>query len=420
MLIVRPGLSPRFKPGTVAASLAGVWGSLAANITFLSRYSIVDASTLDKKTVEIQAWIIITGLLITSALTALVNHRYYGLGFQSDDFVEFYAAGKLAGTGHLYDYQVIHDLEIKYHPGILTLPFLRLPIEAWMMKPLSFLPFPAARVLWFVISSIAAVLCVLLWPTGTVATRAALAAWFLPFTNVVICGHDVVFFLLLSGIALRLFLNQREFAAGLVIGCCVFKYHLGLGLFVYLLAARKWRTIGAASLSAAIIVASSFVFEGPLWFAQYRAALASPVADLGGFTQPNIRGLLSRAAMGLGPEILVSLIFLIGTAIACRKIQPRTGISVALALGLLVGHHAFQYDLVLALPLLMELWVAGRRWIKAPLLYPPLYELPYLLGLRAWAFFATQIIIVVCIALGMIALLNLRTHDSWRPLQQED
>ena len=47
---------------------------------------------------------IITGLLITSALTAWVNHSYYGLGYQSDDFVEFYAAGKLAGTGHLYDY----------------------------------------------------------------------------------------------------------------------------------------------------------------------------------------------------------------------------------------------------------------------------------------------------------------------------
>jgi hypothetical protein len=45
-----------------------------------------------------------------------------------------------------------------------------------MMKPLSFLSFTEARVSWFVISSIAAALCLLLWPAGTFATRAALAA----------------------------------------------------------------------------------------------------------------------------------------------------------------------------------------------------------------------------------------------------
>jgi hypothetical protein len=120
--------------------------------------------------------------------------------------------------------------------------------------------------------------------------------------------------------------------------------------------------------------------------------------------------------MGLSPEVLVSLIFLLGTGIAFRNIQPRIAISVALAVGLLVGHHAFQYDLVLALPLLMELWVAGYRWTIAPLLYPPLYELPYLLGLPVWAFFATQIITVGCIAVAIIALLNLRKRTSRRPL----
>jgi hypothetical protein len=236
----------------------------------------------------------------------------------------------------------------------------------------------------------------------------------------VICGQDAVFFLLLSGIALRLFTSKREGSAGLVIGCCIFKYHLGLGLFAYLLAARKWRAIAAASVSAGTIVLSSFVFDGPLWFSRYRAALSSPVADLGALVQMNIRGLLSSGAMGLGPEVLVSLIFLIGTAIACRNFQPQTGIAVALAVGLLVGHHAYRYDLVLVLPLLMELWVAGHRWIIAPLLYPPLYELPYLLGLPLWAFFATQITIVVCITVAIIVLLNLSKLISHGPLQQVD
>ena len=90
---------------------------------------------------------------------------------------------------------VIRDVEIKNDQGILGLPFLRLPIEAWLLKPISLLPFKTARVSWFVISVIAAMSCVVLWPTGTITTRAALAAWFLPFTNVVICGQDAVFFL---------------------------------------------------------------------------------------------------------------------------------------------------------------------------------------------------------------------------------
>jgi hypothetical protein len=103
----------------------------------------------------------------------------------------------------------------------------------------------------------------------------------------VICGQDAVFFLLLSGIALRLFMRKREGSAGLAIGCCIFKYHLGLGLFAYLLATRKWRAIAAATLSAGIIVLSSFVFDGPLWFSRYQAELGSPVADLGAGSQPN-------------------------------------------------------------------------------------------------------------------------------------
>ena len=359
---------------------------------------------------------IITGLLITSALTAWVSHRYYGLGYQSDDFVEFYAAGKLAGTGHLYDYPVIRDVEIKNDQGILGLPFLRLPIEAWLLKPISLLPFKTARVSWFVISVIAAMSCVVLWPTGTITTRAALAAWFLPFTNVVICGQDAVFFLLFSGIALRLLMSKREGLAGLVIGCCVFKYHLGLGLCVYLFAARKWKAMAAASISAGVIVASSFAFEGPLWFSRYRAALGGPVADLGASAQPNIKGLLSTASMGLRAEVLVSLIFLISTAIAYRNLRPQIAIPVALAVGLLVGHHAYQYDLVLVLPLLMELWVAGYRWIIAPLMYPPLYELPYLLLLPVWSFIATQTVIVFCIIAAIIALLKVGIHIS-RELQ---
>ena len=125
--------------------------------------------------------------------------------------------------------------------------------------------------------------------------------------------------------------------------------------------------------------------------------------------------------MGLRAEVLVSLIFLIGTAIAYRNLRPQIAIPVALAVGLLVGHHAYQYDLVLVLPLLMELWVAGYRWIIAPLMYPPLYELPYLLLLPVWSFIATQTVIVFCIIAAIIALLKvgIRTSRGLRLVEKE-
>lgn len=54
------------------------------------------------------------------------------------DFNEFYAASKLAGTGHIYDWSRIQKLELRN--GAKPIPFERLPVYAVLLKPLTTLP----------------------------------------------------------------------------------------------------------------------------------------------------------------------------------------------------------------------------------------------------------------------------------------
>ena len=57
-----------------------------ATPSLIGWHSIVYARKVGGKTLKIHIGVIITGLLShVRALTAWVNHRYYGLGFQSDE-----------------------------------------------------------------------------------------------------------------------------------------------------------------------------------------------------------------------------------------------------------------------------------------------------------------------------------------------
>jgi hypothetical protein len=61
----------------------------------------------------------------------------------SVDFNQYYAAGSLAGTGHLYDWPAIQARELEH--GARAVPFGRLPAFALAMKPFSALPYSIAR-----------------------------------------------------------------------------------------------------------------------------------------------------------------------------------------------------------------------------------------------------------------------------------
>src|SRR5580692_11217623 len=76
------------------------------------------------------------------------------------DYNQFYAASRLAGTGHLYDWDALRKIELE--TGLIG-PTGRLPVVLYGYKTLSRLPYAVARYIWMAVS-IAALTVFAAWP----------------------------------------------------------------------------------------------------------------------------------------------------------------------------------------------------------------------------------------------------------------
>jgi hypothetical protein len=343
------------------------------------------------------------GILVCFLFNGFTMSRYSPLGWQGDDFPTFYAAGKLSGTGSLYDYPALRAIERQYRVGAFGLPFVRLPAQAWVLKPLAALPYRTARIVWLVATCAAAILFVFWWPAGRFDRRLALAAWFLPIANCILGGQDDVFSTLLGVAAARWLAAGRDSLGGFAIGSAFFKPNLGIGLAVFLLATRRWRAIGWATVAALLQIAVSFLAEGTGWLRAYSQGffeVADPV-------QPNLRGLAGMLPFGqIYAEIILAAIALVALWIASRRLDCFTSVALALATGLLTSHHANVYDITLAYPVVATAWTVSRaaRLFSIPLLLPALYLLPYFANLSHAAFVVRHIGIVAALIGVMICV----------------
>lgn len=267
----------------------------------------------------------------------------------SSDFAQFYAAGKLAGTGRLYDVKSITAIERHY--GAPPVPTARLPIVAFAWKPLSLLRFAVARNLWLFISLLSGVLAVFLWPDMDRMTMLTALAWSIPASFTLFYGQDVLVWLLFFALGLRLLERGRSFEAGVTFTLCICKFHLLVGLGIMLLARKEWKAITAGVLSTAILVAACFAVEGRTWPHLYRAVIERPGFSPSTNLMPDIYGLVARFPHALLLEILLSGAVASLLWFACRRTTVSVGGALAAAAGLLFAHHAYDYDCVLLLPL---------------------------------------------------------------------
>lgn len=312
----------------------------------------------------------IRALLIVLGIVAC----YRSVALVGDDFAEFYMGGKLAASKLLYDYHAVHELEQQYHTGDFTLPFLRLPVEAWLFKPLALLPYTAARIVYLIIAIIASIVFVIRSPGNSLPDRALLGAWFLPISCCAVVGQDTIFFALLAVIAAHRLEAGDTLKGGLLIGLCLFKFHLGIGLFVVLISKRWWTAVGGAALSSAALVGVSSALRQH-WVSEFVAELSVPGAEGAIGRMMTVRGLASYIPLPTLTEIFISATLLVLTWIVCRWMPVRDSIALGLTIGVLVGRHAYLYDLVLLFPLLSLSWAHGTRLLLLALLCPPFYFL---------------------------------------------
>jgi hypothetical protein len=284
--------------------------------------------------------------LAVNGLLALANSSTWDV-----DFNQYYSAGKLVGSGRLYDWDSIRSVEIEQK--IKAVPFGRIPAFAIAFKPLSALPYPVARTLWLCCGIAALAGFVYLWPFSSRAWASVAICWSAPVAMCLALGQDSVVFLFFVALGIRLLLGGHDVWAGLAFSACIAKPHLALLVPVLLIARLKWRALlgGVAGCTAAMLL--SFAVEGKDWPYRLGTLARTPEFDPAAGRMPNLRGLLSLLGGGLAVEVALGLAVAAAVWFLCRSKPLATAGALVPAGGLLLSHHAYFYDALLLLPALL-------------------------------------------------------------------
>ena len=279
------------------------------------------------------------------------------------DFNQFYSAGKLVGTGNLYNWNVMRALQLERLSE--AVPFVRFPFFALALHPLALLPYSAARIVWLIaeIAALSAVGC--LWPFPRRGWAAAAVCWSAPAAVCLALGQDTVFLLFVVALGIRLFLGGNRFWAGIVLSLCCDKPHLALLLPVLFAARAQWRVLLGGLSGSLAIVGLSFAAEGKEWMARLAALSRIPEFDPAGPRMPNFRGLVSFLENGLWLELLLTGVVVLLMFRLSRRLPVPAGCALALAGGLQIGHHGYVYDAVLLIPALLLAFEADLpEWMR--------------------------------------------------------
>ena len=302
--------------------------------------------TLRRQATPTSIILVLVGLLGLAFDIRMVVQNSFRLGI---DYNQFYAGSRLAGTGHLYDWNVLRKIVAENGP---EMPTARLPIVLYGHKILGGLPYRTALAAWMAGSIAALLVFAVIWP-GIRRFLAVIAlATSMSVGVVLLFGQDVAFYLMFFAAGLALMERKRPWLAGLAFALCVSKFHLALGIPILLVAQKRWKTLFSGGIAVALLLAASFLLEGRGWPRQYLNMVGMPEFTHGSERMPNLAGItcwlpwpaLAEALCAIG---VVGLLWWI-----CRR-RADLGMAgaAAAACGVLTGHHSYGGDCTLMIPL---------------------------------------------------------------------
>src|SRR5712692_9905867 len=196
--------------------------------------------------------------------------NYAGDNFHND-FTFYYAAARLGlahGWNHLYDLRLQQEQldAISSHITVAQLArYVSPPPLAWLITPLTLLPYQVAYWMWSVLVGALVLAWHLAAPGSGRARVIFLVAAFgwLPVIYALQLGQPVL--LVAAGVAAcyALLKRGRDVEAGAVLGVLVFKPQLALLVPVVLLVSGRWRAFASSVVVLAAITAASVVALGP-------------------------------------------------------------------------------------------------------------------------------------------------------------
>ncbi len=200
------------------------------------------------------------------------------------DFLHFYVLGSLAAGhrgGDLYDMNAQAALAAERVPQAAGLRYLPLypPQISLFFAPLAYLSYFWALVLWWIGSAAIYGICVFaLWRASLNLSHQAvtvllLAFGFPAFFHLIAWGQTSALALACFTAVFFLLSAKREFLAGLVLGCLIFKPQLGLAAAIVFVSIGAWKVVTGALLSAVAQLAAGVLYYGVAPLRQWLATM---------------------------------------------------------------------------------------------------------------------------------------------------
>jgi hypothetical protein len=329
------------------------------------------------------------------------------------DFLHFYTLGSLAlahrgADLYLYNMKAQSELAAQRVPAAAGIQYLPLypPQVSLLFAPFALLSYPWALICWLTLSSLIYGLCgYAIWRAcpnlrNYRLTVLILALAFPAFWHLIAWGQTSPLALACFTLAFFALRAQREFLAGLALGCLIFKPQLGVATAIIFVDARRWKVIAGALLSASVQMAVAWIYYGldslRTWI-QTLSRLSSvlPLLEPKLYQTHCLRTfwtmLLPWPQLAFAFYIVTALLTL---ALATRCWQSTLSLplrySALLLATVLVAPHLTVYDLVILAPafLLLSNWIAiqpdDRTTPQLKLLLYLAYALPLLGPLARW------------------------------------
>ena len=346
------------------------------------------------------------------------------------DFLHFYTLGSLALThrgADLYNMQAQSQLAAERVPaagGIRYLP-LYPPQVSIFFAPFARLSYPRALTLWLTLSSlIYGVCCYALWRACPnlhkhKLTVVILALAFPAFWHLIAWGQTSALALACFTVGFLALRAQREFLAGLALGCLIFKPQLALAAGLVFVITLNWKIIAGTLLSAATQLTAAWLYYGPGplrdWMhTMLNAPSLLPLLEPRPYQTHSLRTfwtmLVSWPAASLALYLITALL-ISALTVACWRSRLSLSLSMrysALLLAtVLLAPHLTVYDLVILAPafLLLSDWIVSQPGHSATLPFKFLlclaFVLPLLGPLARWTHFQLSVPVMAALLYGI-------------------
>jgi hypothetical protein len=258
------------------------------------------------------------------------------------DYHTYLAAARVGleqGWSHIYDQARVDAQQKLLVPDQTAQPFLSPPTDAWLVAPLTLLPYLTSYWVWAALTFGAYVLALAWASTGKGLSRwlllaAAVAPWWL--LHGVRVGQVVPLVAAGMAVAWRLLREDRNVAAGLAISVVLLKPNTAFMVPLVLLAAGRYRAFAGFAAVSVVVSAVALLTLGFGGVADYVNQLRGPLP-------PGADSLTLERALGAGAGVAVAVRVLVVAVTVAAAFRLRSTPGLVIAVGIVGSLVATPY-----------------------------------------------------------------------------